>query len=301
MHQWSIQTFKSFCGAQTEDFHLWQVLVPREALKHRFLLYSMLATSSLEIGMSSEHQRPSHYISTALEYQDLALNNFRAEMVKVTESNHQAAFAFSLFTMILSIAMPQYDGSSMVEGMVLHFELMRGIGSIYTSSSDWLQGGPFTANVRPFDELPIAPLEASIEVALERLGTLNDERNDPARQGSRAARLQAISHQAVCRKAIFHLEECFARCMEPLHRGHSLAWLSMAGPEYVEAIKKSEPVALFILMHWGVLAEMISEGVWWAKDAGKNLVDQLSSTIHVGDDPVLQAGISWARAKVGLS
>ena len=300
MHQWTISTYKSMCGALEIAYPVWQQLVPREALKHEYLLWSMLAMSALEIAMSSEHRQTSNYLSTALEYQDLALNSFRTQITDVTESNSQAIFAFSVITMVLTMAIPQCDGSSLVEGMVFHYDHLRGVRSLVRSSVDSLRESPLLANLKAFEEGPSEKLESSVETAFERLNAVNDVRNDPARKESREAKLQVISHHAVCRKAIFHLEEFFARCVDPLKAGYSLGWLQLAGQEFVQAIKESDPVALLLLMYWGVLAERINDGIWWAKYAGKSLVEELSGAIDAGDDLELGAAISWAREQVGL-
>ena len=305
MNQWSAETYKSFCGTATEEYYTWQVLVPREGLRHDYLLHGVLAMAALNIAMASQDRGCSDYVNTALEYQNLASSSFRAELSNVTEANSQAIFAFSLITMILSLALPQFmtdhpEPISMLDSQVLHYELIRGVGLIVQSSRDWLEGGPLIRNAERYNSLPFGDLDADTQAAIDRLNAVNEERHDLARMESRAAKAQAISIHAACQKAILYLEECFARIVEPLQRGYALAWLGLAGPEYVSAIKQKNAVALLIMMHWGVLAERASYDVWWAQSAGKNLVKEISDIIAADEDPAFNVALQWTRNEVGL-
>ena len=305
MNQWSAETYKVFCGTATEEYHTWQVLVPREGLRHDYLLHGVFAMAALEIAMASQHEGPSHYVNIALEYQNLASSSFRAELSNLSEANSQAIFAFSLITMILSIALPQFmkdhpEPISMLDSQVLHYELLRGVGLIVQSSRDWLESGPLLRNAERYNSLPIGEIDADTQAAIDRLNAINDTKHDLARAESRPAKAQAMVFHAACRKAIFYLEECFARCMEPLQRAYALAWLGLSGPEYVSAIKQRNAVALLIMMHWGVLAERASYGVWYAQSVGKNLVKEISEIMVADDDPTFNLALQWTWDQVGL-
>ena len=287
------------------EYHTWQVILPREGLKHSFLLHGFFATASLEIAAVGDQPNHADYVSAALEYHDNALSSFRSELANITPDKQQAVLAFSMITMVLSLALPQLtkardEHHSMMKNMVAHFELVRGVGILTQQHWDGLRKTPILRNTKPFDELQMEPLEPSLESAIARLNALNEERHNPVLDQSRASKLQTITYHAACRKAIFHLEELFSWCKQPLQRGYALAWLNLTGREYVTAVENADPVALLALMYWGVLAERCSDGIWWARSIGESLVDEITNALSAETDPVLRASVSWARGQVGL-
>ena len=291
-----------------DEYHTWQVILPREALKYPFLLHGLFAMASLEIAAVGDRPNDADYVSTALEYHEKGLRSFRSELANNTSDKQQAVLAFSMITMALSLAFPHFthtrdEPQSIIENMVAHFKLVQGVGLLTQQYSDGLQEAPILRNIKSFDELqmdPLAPNPPNLEVAIARLNALNDEKHKPMVTQSRRVKLQAITYHAACRKAIIHLEEFFAKCEQPSHRGYALAWLNLTGKDYVAAIEDADPVALLALMHWGVLAERCSDGIWWAQSLGKRLIDEITNALSTETDPVLRASISWARGQVGL-
>lgn len=304
MHQWSTTTYKSFCGEMEAEYHTWQVILPREGLQHPFLLDGLLAMASLEIAALQE--RPNHveYTSIALEYHDSALSCFRQELESITADKLQAALAFSVLTMALSLAIPHLTKSrdepqSMVKNIVEHFELLHGVGLIVLQHGDALRDAPILRNLPSFNDVQGEPLETSVKSAIATLNALNEARhNNPFCHQSPASKLQSITYHATYRKAIFHLEELFGKCTKPVHRGFALAWLNLTGRGFIAAVTKADSLALLLLMHWGVLMDRCSEGSWWLLPVGKSLVDEMTAALSAETDPQLRASISWARAQV---
>ena len=305
MHQWSTSTYKSLCSTKEVEFHTWQVILPREGFKHPFLLHGFLAMASLEIAAVGNQPNNADYVSAALEYHDSALSSFRSELINITSDKQQAMLAFSMITMILSLALPQYtkcrhDPHSMMENMVTHFELTRGVGTLTKQHWDVLRETPILRNFRPFEASQTEDLEPNLASAIARLNTLNDARHNPTLDQSRALKLQAITYHAACRKAIFYLEELFSRCDHPFDKGYTLAWLNLAGREYVVAVENADPVALLALMHWGVLAQKCGKRIWWARSVGESLVDEITKMLSGETNPLMRASVLWAREQVSL-
>ena len=269
MHQWTTTTYKSFCGDMEAEYHTWQMIIPREGLQHPFLLDGLLAMASLEIAALQE--RPNHvdYTRMALEYHDSALKSFRQELENMTADKSQASLAFSMLTMVLSLAIPHFTKSrdepqSMVKNIIEHFELLQGVGLIVLQYGDALRDAPILRNIPSFDDMQGDPPEASVKSAIGTLNALNEARhNNPFRNQSPASKLQSIRYHAACRKAIFHLEELFGKCTKPVHRGLALAWLNLAGRGFVAAVEKADSIALLLLMHWGVLMDRCKDGTWY--------------------------------------
>ena len=261
--------------------------------------------ASLEIAAVGDRPNDAHYVSAALEYHEIGLTSFRSELANSTSDKQQAVLAFSMITMVLSLAFPQFtntrdEAQSIIENMVAHFQLVQGVGVLTQQYSDELRKAPILRNLKSFDELQMENLSPNLEVAIARLNALNDEKHKSIPNQSRTVKLQAITYHAACGKAIIHLEEFFAKCEQPLHRGYALAWLNLTGRDYVAAVENADPVALLALMHWGILAERCSDGIWWARSLGKRLIDEITDALSAETDPMLKASISWARGQVDL-
>ena len=288
------------------EYYTWQVIIAREGLKLPFLLHGLLAMASLEIAALENPPNYTDYVSAALEYNDNALSSFRSELAFITPDKQQAALAFSMITMVLGLALPQFTKSrdepqSMIENMVAHYGLVQGASIITLQHLDKLRKAPILRNIKSMDELQAEPLDPDVESAIARLNALNNEKHNTDLDQSRAAKLTTVTDHATCQKAILHLEDLFAKCNKPENRGYPLAWLNLTGRDYVMAVENRDLVALIILMHWGVLAERCGDGLWWAQSIGRSLVDEITATLPADNETIIQACISWARDQVNLT
>lgn len=306
MHQWSTSTYRSMCGDYTVDDDTWQVLIPREALKYDYMLDCMLALAALEIAMAdTDKKKKSTYIQKALIFQDRASQRFRSEIQDVpdiTEENHLSVFVFSVFMIVYSLAVPQLDHSNITESICFQYDLLRGTAPLSQHAMGWLKKGPFKAHM-DMDKLPgveaIEKLDSDTRKAVERLKALNDSIN--IIHGSQLLPDQKPSptHTA-CKLAAHYLSWLFAISPEPRLRGLALVFLNLAGADYVQAIKDENPVALLLLMHWGVLVQRVAYDLWWARTMGRDLVEELSLVLQPSDAPELKDSVLWARGQVGL-
>ena len=309
LHQWTSSTYKSWCGTVVDEYHNWQVFVPRLALKHEYLLQGLLALAALEIADSiSEDGDPSQrglYVNAAMEYHNQASSTFRASLSNVNPTNHQPLFALSSILMVMGLILPRFTDShderrGGLELILTFFELIKGYVIVVHTQENALKD-PLLNKYKTWDQLPINELEPDLRTSLDRLIRLNEQAHGTDHHtGNSKASVDAISRHAACRKAIFFLEEGFAKCREPDYRGYCLAWSFQSGKEFISALREKETVPLLILMHWAVLVEMISYDIWWAKDVGKDLVKDLSNVIDYQGNDDMSAGVAWARQKVGL-
>jgi hypothetical protein len=87
--------------------------------------------------------------------------------------------------------------------------------------------------------------------------------------------------------------------------GFCVAFPSLAGRDFSLGVKNSEPVALFILLHWAVLLQRLGDWMWWAGSVGRKLVQEISDVLlqshpQLGATPEWQDGIEWASEQVGI-
>ena len=85
------------------------------------------------------------------------------------------------------------------------------------------------------------------------------------------------------------------------YRTYYLAWISLAGNDYLTAVKHKDHVGLLILMCWGVLVDSLaSAGYWWARNFGKSLVEEVSQAMRDNADAKTRHVILWAQEQVGI-
>lgn len=305
MHRWSTVTYKTFCGGMESEYPTWQLILPREALKHPFLLQGLFAAAALEMAATEEDQDQAYYVNQALEYQVTSLDSFRRTLGHLTPDNEVALFAFSVITMVLGLALPQYTKfrdkpESMVQGMITHFGLTEGVGLVTKRSGASQQ--PILRNHKMLAELPRAPIKQTDQSAIEGLYEFNETRHKTGPEQSLDSKLDTITLHTTCRKAILLLEEFWAKCQQhPNYYGHMLAWLNLTGKDFVTAIEHGDPVALLALMYWGVLAKRCGQGIWWGHSIGENLIEEITVLLGRETDATLLTGVRWARTDVGLS
>ncbi|KIW20428.1 hypothetical protein PV08_01003 [Exophiala spinifera] len=267
----------------------------------------------------------SFYFQKALEYQNEAFRSFRSVLDHVTQDNCNAAFAFSVLTTLLVIAVPGFeDGSEKEDGtsnktmqaVFTMFEFLKGLSSIVAASGEWFHKGPWAHVLAHFQEFQEGHWELSDPDCLQvlrRLSSLNEELNDPAdpAEGSKFR---------VNKCAIDNLERCFAKYHVPAvvrgggggddvagvgggerdvaYKGHILGWLTMAGSDFVTSLHRGDSLALLIFLHWAVLLKNL-ESFWWSHNSAKALVAEVASMLHPRGSE-WEHRTMWAREKVGL-
>lgn len=225
MHQWATGTYKNFCGESKPDYPIWQVSLPLQGLKHEFLLNGFLSMAALEIALTRERSGDPKYGNAALEYYDTASSTFREEITDITPEKQEIVLDFSLIATVLGLALPQLlkvrgEQPRMVEYMLVHSELLKSVRLITSQHGSQIRRAPILRSQTAFEQLPSHPIDAGTEAAIARLDALNDQRHG---RGAESCPVSPATEHAICQKAIRYLEESFARCQEPIHRGHALA------------------------------------------------------------------------------
>ena len=181
-----------------------------------------------------------------------------------------------------------------------YLALLKGLSTIADTDPEYRRTEPLISNFRPWSALPAEELEDELQMALQGLSALNDDFNGTPRRNSDGKELQAISYHAANRRAIFYLQENFARCRDPDTRPYCLGWPLQAGNDFATALMDKEPVALVTLMFGGVLLEQVSVGLWWLEGVGARLVQDLCTFVDTETNKNLNALVIWARKQVGL-
>ncbi|EXJ71710.1 uncharacterized protein A1O5_05518 [Cladophialophora psammophila CBS 110553] len=311
MHRWSTVTYKSLRSKVAGDDYIWQIAVPRWSLQHDFLRTGLFALSAFEVASRSTGADRAKYLEAAVEYQTLALSDFRHQLQHqgIDPQSCETVLCFSLMLMVLALASSQFitdlagdrQGDSMVLNTITHFELLRGCGTVLGDNAEqFLAQNSYAQKLTPFEKLTRMPLDPDTAVAMSKLNSVNERRILSTVGDSYEHRAQHVAHFEACRKAITLLEECFAKCVghDDDHQGYILGWLNMAGEEYIHAIKGNDRVALLVLMYWGSLVEKLSHQVWWARDFGRLLVEEISGTMCGEADALTTDIVSSAQKMI---
>lgn len=292
MHKFSTETFMSLCSSNSEHY-VWQIAIPRLALQYDFLMNGILALGALHIAATIEPPASLVYIDTALQYHNLTFAPYRAAVDSINPLNCEAALAQSIITTVIGIALPRVtaargENSSITENIVVVFELLQGVKKIHRIGESWIKLELFSRRKNHWDPGSVS-LDSDTRAALERLGTLNDET---------LASIDPIQHQ-VNKDAIVYLRHFSIRVADSVDPANVLAWLAMIDKEFVDNVRRRQPLALLILMHWGVLLGELDGQHWWARDSGRALISELLDALHPGDMEWANT-LAWPQRKMGL-
>jgi hypothetical protein len=285
MHHWCIKTCQSFTVRLA---NLFQGYVVQEAIKHEYLMESILALTSLHIASEMDDAiSASSYVSAGLQYQNNAVHTFHTALQNITPSNCDAVFAASILTMACTIVSPVLSAGNNdrtkapLESYLILFDFVKGISSITNTSRQWLETGPFGEIFWP-DAKHVR--DGQIIPSIMLLRNLNDTVNGNTN----------LDLHEVYQHSIGQLEKCVA-----IDKHTVIRWLGMVGKNFMNELRDKSPMALIIFMYWGVILDQLEE-LWWAKCLGKRLVEELSDSIS-GCGKEWDEAIRWATEQVGCN
>ncbi|KAL3480801.1 hypothetical protein BJX99DRAFT_219673 [Aspergillus californicus] len=289
MHQFTAETYRSLCVSESEN-QTWQLRVPRLALRHRYLMHGILALASLHIATMREPADALAYIDAGLQYHSRSLEPFRFAIGSLTAENADAAFAQSIVTTAISLALPQLTATRekaarMTETVLTTFELLQGVKKILVIGRSWINLGLFSQGAFWTDV--IGRVDGETDEALNALGALNESFHPQAR---------------VSMDVISHLRHCFMKFSCSSDPAPVLAWLAAVDKGFVDGLRRREPFFMLVLAYWGVLLRGLDGKRWWARRSGQALLTEVMDSL--GTEHVLwERCIGWVRRKMasGLS
>lgn len=291
MHQFATDTYQSLCVNESET-HTWQALVPRLALKHRYLMNGILALASLHIATTLDPASAPAYIDTGLEYHSLSLEPFRIAIDNLTPENCDAAFAQSIVTTAISLALPQLtttreNAASMTENSIMVFELLQGVKKILTIGNSWINLELFSQG--EFWKDTSATLDEDTSSALNQLAMLNER--------TRASGDE--TQYGINKDVIDHLRHCFMKFSCSSDPAPVLAWLGAVDKGFVDSLRRRLPFSLLVLAYWGVLLGYLNGQRWWARNSGRALVSELLDALSA-EDLLWESCLGWVQRRMSL-
>ncbi|KAM0551771.1 hypothetical protein ACHAPJ_008340 [Fusarium lateritium] len=323
MHRWSTSTYKSLASIP-EDEQWLQDDMARWALKHEYLLNGMFAFSALEVALCGgavvvEDDPETYYVKLALEYYDKASRSFRAQLENVTAENAQKMFMFSFLAVGVNMALGQCSAFEELQGGVLErmvtlWELLMGNASIADQHFEALIAGALSRSTEALmlrtqlqTETPTS-LSKETETALEQLSTIINKASDVPSSSDPNDQTETSIRIRSYRAGVSAIQTCFEQDAKDVFKGIAIGFPAMAGRDFGLALKSSDPVALLLMMYWGVQLNALGKIAWWIGTFGKKMVDEISELLwhpEPGSEvmmmPEWRESITWARIEVELA
>lgn len=310
MHQWSTHTWKSIHFMPGEEPFL-QIDMPRLALRNAFLMDGLMATAAVDLAIATRPHDPAAstaYLCTAIERSNRASAAFREQLHDLNRDNLYILYYFSTMAAHFNFITPGLPMTSLQQADMF-FTMMWGAINIGMFNFQWLLESPTTIaasfeyaknyRMELFDLLDPETTEA-----LSRMSSVIRAARLPAKgEGQGPLAIENFGYQM----AVGQTKYSFAEGPEGHRRGNFLGAFAVAGPDFVEAIRNREHVALFITMYWAVLVHRTGlvdkDKAWWIGKKGAELIEEISG-ILVGSWLVkmdhVREGIAWTRLQVGL-
>lgn len=318
--------------------------LPRAALRNGYLLSAILATAAVDLAVSHNTGSVSNsYVRAALEYGTRAMAEFRAQVSALTPENIDLVFYFSGLVGMVQFALPasplsesseRMDGRAstrVIDRACDHADATLKSGRAVFEHLPWLLNGPSPAGriVRDFPmELKFMDvLDTSTKAALDLMSAVSRRvrvsASSPTVRESVLLTGEVVSVKAtenvvsgkqsplacevmVYKLAIGQTKYAFAEDQQDRLKGYFHTVFAVAGSSFAAAVRDREPMAVFIIMYWGVLVQRATRNpeLWGLVSEGREVVAEASEFLvrsGIAEVPGVRQGIAWTRKEVGLA
>ncbi|KAL4866090.1 hypothetical protein BDV12DRAFT_139516 [Aspergillus spectabilis] len=286
MMQWCTTTYRSVSRNSTVEC-IWQAVVPREAMRHPFLMHGILALSALHLAVTNQDDTREHYIRASKAHQKQAVVGLSRLAGKLKPSHCNAAFTLSNIMMIFSFALPeiigQTPGQSPLDDLYEVFLATRESVDVLASTTDWIGDGELKPLFQYDKAQPTMPDTSRLAIMSLAQMNANLARKDP--HHDKELYDTTIKHLG------FSLDRV-ARGGETMIV--AFQWIFQVPSEYMELYRQREPFALVILAHYAVIIHFLRRH-WWMGEWGLRLVREIGQHL----DANWRNSITWVLDATG--
>ncbi|BCR95789.1 uncharacterized protein AKAW2_20729S [Aspergillus luchuensis] len=285
MMQWCTTTYRSV-SRNTSVEGIWQGVVPREAMRHPFLMHGILALSALDLGFNCPSGPPKdYYIRTAQAHQSRAVTGLSKIAGRLDQSNCNAAFALSSIMVVFSFALPRTTNKlgDVLNELLNIFRFTRGSVDVQGGIINWVADGEFSPLLECDTSQPTMP--DTSRLAIMSLTRMNADlaSRDPAHDKD--------TYDTTIRYLSYSLDK-LARGGETMII--AFQWIFQIPPRYLDLLQQRQPFALAILAHYAVIIHSL-RGHWWMGEWGARLIREIGQ--RLGAD--WKDSISWVVDATG--
>jgi hypothetical protein len=309
MHRWTTKSWTSFRAIPECQPYLVDYL-PRAALCHGFLMNAIFAAAAMDLSLSNAADlgNSAKYLRASLEYGTRASIEFRTQVTNVTSDNIDLLYYFASMASMVHFATPDKN-LAILDRVDTLFDMLLSSTRIAASNIAWLLASPaplstvvdrYGVDVELYKGMPAETLDAiGLLKSVGRLVRLAPNPNNPDGQGPLASEVPSYLNAAA------QTHYCFAEDFHDRIRGYFISVFPAAGGEFAVAFREREPMAMFIILYWGVLVHRAAQDtyIWGIETAGRDIVADASALLlgsHILDVAGVREGIAWTREQVGL-
>ncbi|PSN71163.1 hypothetical protein BS50DRAFT_275798 [Corynespora cassiicola Philippines] len=293
MHQWTIATCYGFGDDSNGPSYVdpWKYEVPLLGQQYPFVMRGILAVSALHLaqGFTDPHMRLK-YLRIAAYHQDLALPEYRSEVIQVTEKNFAAVLAFSTLITVYSFAAPKDPGTFFFDGCPEWIFLHRGVGLLPTGRQRWMSGSFLSDQMH---RRSLQPIDPAINPDDHRLVALQSMLYDlPAEDQVEIAAYES---------SLFELRQAFAHTFSPESKLGTkyaiLVWCERVPSMYLDMLKQRRPRALVLFAHIAILAKRAEHLFWYLDGWAELCLSEMKP--YLGDE--FLPWIEWPLEACGMN
>ncbi|KAL4971662.1 hypothetical protein BDW66DRAFT_145677 [Aspergillus desertorum] len=286
MMQWCTKTYRSVSRNSTVE-NIWQAVVPREAMRHPFLMHGILALSALHLAVTSDGDLREQYIRISKAHQNQAVLGLARIAGKLKQHHSNAAFTLSNLMIIFSFALPETMGwnlgQSPVDELYEVFLSTRKSRDVLSNITDWVVNGELKPLLQYDKAQPKMP--DTSRLAVMSLNQLN----------ASLARQDPHHDKDTYDATIKHL----GCSLDKVSRGGetmivAFQWIFQVPEKFMELFRKRDPFALVILTHYAVILHFLRRH-WWMGEWGLRLIREIGEHL----DANWRNSITWVLDATG--
>jgi hypothetical protein len=291
MHQWTISTCYGLDDGFSEAANPWRIDIPILAQQFPFLMRGILAVTSLYLSkLTMDPNLRGRYMHLAAFHQDIALPEYRAALIDVTESTVTAVLAFSVLTVIYSFATTIGSEALHTSGCPEWLLLSRGVSQMPPHWETWIERGclgPQTMHRRKLNAVDAKLYQDDYRLlALHSLlTTLSPEEQHEA------------THYE---QALYWLRQAFAHAENPESRMSPMSavmyWVERISQEFLDLLVLRKSRAIVLMAHFCVLMKRASN-YWYATGVAEDIMTELQESLY----PDLLPWIEWPMQVLGVA
>lgn len=278
MHHYSTATYATLPRG-IERCDIWQQEIPRLADGNVFLMHQILATAAYHLAHTNPSQAK-HYALHGLRHQNDAIVGLQAALPSLRTSNCDAFFAASSMLTISAFASAGADGAGetmTLDGLLDAFLLVRGMSNILDIYETALKAG----RLGYLFKVAVGGDGCSV---LRRVMRQLEDFVVPSDFDAAEAE--------VCRATVSVSLEWMRRRGSALRI--ALSWPICLGEDFVNLLRRRQPVALAILAHYAVLLHVAGLEKWYLRSWGQRVLEDISGSI----DPQFRSLVAWPSTEM---
>lgn len=331
MHQWTTKTWMGFYGIPEDQRYLQEEL-PRTALGEGYLLNGILAIAATDLAHQTQGPASSKYVSAALGYSNRASIQFRQQLSILSATNNTHVLYHrgiivekrNLSMMKSEVALDAAGGldsdqSKLQRRFNTFFDILLTAYNILLTNMQWTMNNPSEIRAA-IDRLLKDPLTLDFigfdtRLAMERLTSVSQQIRDHFSNSRTedAAAPDAPPLGYLCaevpmyRLIIAQVKLSFVVEALNLPQGFCLSLVTTTGLEFLNLVIAMDTMALFVLLHVGVIFYRMfqkeDKSGWAMSNIAQELIKELSRILEatpVCQIPEGREAIVWCQQQVGL-